>query len=246
MCNRIEDLIEKARHYQDLWHEALDENARLKEEAERYRLASIRVDVGELHAQFNRALFDETVAENARLKAEVEQLSKPAIIGGYNLSQYIRMANSETLEFDNGDIFAGMTLPERIKYIVESHARLRSVAEDNKRECEATRIENARLKAEVAKWQRCESVACDKMLELCGEIKVLKAEVERLAAIVGADAIDREHGMCCDASDEVSRLKAEVERLTKAGDKMAHIHRFLGFPSYTSEWESAKEGKQSK
>ena len=48
--------------------------ARLKAEAERYRLASLRVDVGELHAQFNRALFDETVAENARLKAEVERL----------------------------------------------------------------------------------------------------------------------------------------------------------------------------
>ncbi len=43
---------------------------------------------------------------------------------------------------------------------------------------------------------------------------------------------------------ENARLKAEVERLTKAGNKMAHIHRFLGFPSYTSEWESAKEGKQ--
>ncbi len=52
------------------------ENARLKAEAERYRLASLRVDVGELHAQFNRALFDETVAENARLKAEVERLTK--------------------------------------------------------------------------------------------------------------------------------------------------------------------------
>jgi len=51
------------------------ENARLKTEAERYRLASLRVDVGELHAQFNRALFDETVAENARLKAEVERLT---------------------------------------------------------------------------------------------------------------------------------------------------------------------------
>jgi hypothetical protein len=61
----------------------------------------------------------------ARLKEEVEMLSKPAIIGGYNLSQYIRMANSETLEFDNGDIFADMTLPERIKYIVESHTRLK-------------------------------------------------------------------------------------------------------------------------
>jgi hypothetical protein len=50
------------------------ENARLKAEAERYRLASLRVDVGELHSQFNKALFDETVAENARLKAEVERL----------------------------------------------------------------------------------------------------------------------------------------------------------------------------
>ena len=67
--------------------------------------------------------------ENARLKAEVERLSKPEIIGGYNLSQYIRMANSETLEFDNGDIFSEMTLPERIKYIVESHARLKAEVE---------------------------------------------------------------------------------------------------------------------
>jgi hypothetical protein len=65
----------------------------------------------------------------ARLKAEVERLSQPAVIGGYNLSQYIRMANSETLEFDNGDIFADMTLPERIKYIVESHARLKAEVE---------------------------------------------------------------------------------------------------------------------
>ena len=39
MCNRIEDLIEKARHYEDLWHEALDENARLKAEVERLRKA---------------------------------------------------------------------------------------------------------------------------------------------------------------------------------------------------------------
>jgi hypothetical protein len=32
--------------------------------------------VSELHAQFNRALFDDTIAENARLKAEVERLTK--------------------------------------------------------------------------------------------------------------------------------------------------------------------------
>jgi len=68
-------------------------------------------------------------SENARLNAEVERLKKPAVIGGYNISEYIRMANSETLEFDNGDIFADMTLPERIKYIVESHARLKAEVE---------------------------------------------------------------------------------------------------------------------
>jgi uncharacterized small protein (DUF1192 family) len=71
----------------------------------------------------------EHIAEIARLKAEFERLNRPAIIGGYNLSQYIRMANSETLEFDNGDMFADMTLPERIKYIVESHARLKAEVE---------------------------------------------------------------------------------------------------------------------
>ena len=35
MSNRIEDLIEKARHYENLWHEALDDNKRLKAEVER-------------------------------------------------------------------------------------------------------------------------------------------------------------------------------------------------------------------
>jgi len=53
-----------------------EDYAELKAEAERYRLASLRVDVSELHAQFNRALFDDTIAENARLKAEVERLTK--------------------------------------------------------------------------------------------------------------------------------------------------------------------------
>jgi len=41
----------------------------------------------------------------------------------------------------------------------------------------------------------------------------LKEEVHRLEEIVGSDAIDRKYGMCCDASDEHARLKAEVERL---------------------------------
>jgi hypothetical protein len=70
----------------------------------------------------------------------------------------------------------------------------------------------------------------------------LKAEVERLTAIVGADAIDREHGMCCDAS-------AQVERLTVAGDEMAQdlLKEFgrkemLKYQPY-QDWNAAKEGK---
>jgi hypothetical protein len=43
------------------------------------------------------------------------------------------------------------------------------------------------------------------------ELLMVKAEVERLTAIVGADAIDREHGMCCDASAQVERLTTLVE-----------------------------------
>jgi hypothetical protein len=67
----------------------------------------------------------------------------------------------------------------------------------------------------------------------------LKTEVERLTAIIGADAIDREHGMCCDAS-------AQVERLTKAGDAMAEdlIGEF-GSCNSVYDWNAAKEGKQS-
>ena len=80
MCNRIEDLIEKARHYEDLWHEALDDNARLKAEVERLRthsftaeeLASMKAETELLHAQFKRDLFNQVVEENERLTKELE------------------------------------------------------------------------------------------------------------------------------------------------------------------------------
>jgi len=115
--------------------------------------------------------------------------------------------------------------------------------------------ENARLKAEVEKltfdpmsylddqgeWMprhthlaasarlKAEAVAKDYL------VTQLKAEVERLTAIVGADAIDREHGMCCDAS-------AQVERLTKAGDAMADwLDNQGNYGGITDGWHKAKE-----
>jgi len=60
---------------------------------------------------------------------------------------------SEPKRYDPPDTLNGESFMQQVEggdYIrYEDYARLRSVAEDNKTECEATRIENARLKAEV-------------------------------------------------------------------------------------------------
>ena len=59
MSNRIEDLIEKARHYENLWHEALDDNKRLMAEVE----------------ETKDALFKHST-ENYRLQVERQRLTK--------------------------------------------------------------------------------------------------------------------------------------------------------------------------
>ena len=167
-------------------------------------------------------------AENARLKAEVERLSQPAIIGGYNLSQYIRMANSETLEFDNGDIFADMTLPERIKYIVESHARLRS---------------------EVERLTKQNALATPRHLIASQDIKTLREQIEELKLENSQYEEHHKYGQ-----NVITSLREEVERLTKAGDAMIDEWWLqLSCPermkkSWMQEqaivdWNAAKEGK---
>ena len=44
---------------------------------------------------------------------------------------------------------------------------------------------------------------------------------------------------------ENDQLKAEVERLTKAGDAMADRLMYQGYPATVLGWNAAKEGKQS-
>ena len=46
-----------------------------------------------------------------------------------------------------------------------------------------------------------------------------------------------------DASADCARLKAEVERLRKAGDAMAETLEGAGFDSANDFWNAAKEGK---
>ena len=95
------------------------------------------------------------------------------------------------------------------------------------------------LQAQVDKWQRAESVACDKLLETCNEVTRLNSELHICSC---ANAKMNMH------MNENARLKAEVERLRKAGDAMAKAIRWL--PQSISDhhldaWNAAKEGKQS-
>ena len=96
-----------------------------------------------------------------------------------------------------------MSLEEHHKFILQTMQRNDDIARKFISELEA---ENARLKADA-------QLVVKHLGEACADNLRLKAEVERLKAIVGADAIDREHGMCCDSSSENARLKADVNEL---------------------------------
>ncbi|NCX56289.1 MAG: hypothetical protein EBW87_03720 [Burkholderiaceae bacterium] len=89
------------------------------------------------------------------------------------------------------------------------------------RRCENLEAENARLKAEVER---------------------LKAEPDALTAYLYADTLRR---------DDIKTLKAQVKRLTKAGDAMAIALNLNDdvFDNHEkklaqSAWYAAKEGKQ--
>ena len=76
----------------------------------------------------------------------------------------------------------------------------------------------------------------------------LKADVNELA-----DGLKLASEVGIKMADEVTRLKSEVERLTKAGDAMASIlqfeeqlyHEHAQDPKPVQDWLAAKEGKQS-
>jgi len=135
-------------------------------------------------------------------------------------------------------------------------------------------IENARLKAEVERLTELNATislrydATKSMLDGCAkEIEEMEAEVERLTSDIqmekeNEDRLVREwqkannevYGLQTQVAaliDDQTRLKSEVERLTKAGDAMAfHYHQLelrVGNYSFSVKapsiqaWEKAKE-----
>jgi uncharacterized small protein (DUF1192 family) len=112
--------------------------------------------------------------------------------------------------------------------------------------------ENARLKAEVERLVDDRCLRGEAMKQSQTRIAFLTEEVSRLKA--APFLADKKLAVAYDSPEyltaENARLKAEVERLTKAGDKMHDDLKIQVFPwasqfKSIDHWNAAKEGKQS-
>jgi cell division protein FtsB len=145
----------------------------------------------------------------------------------------------------------------RLKAEVES---VRQVAQDNKTETEATRIENARLKAEVERLTFDPLTYLDDQGEWMprhihlATVERLKAEVDALMTNPTSRLLRAKQAENAVLAIENDSLQAEVERLRKAGDAVSLCLEayWKGKPYDVSitikcfdAWNAAKDGKPS-
>ena len=138
-----------------------------------------------------------------------------------------------------------MSLEEHHRFILETMARHDAITRNFVNNLES---ENARLKAEVERLtEQDKSQTGAHRINTSmwkDEVSSLRSEVERLTAFTTRTIIPNEE------------LKAQVERLTKAGDAMASSIQFneemaqdYNGPTIVHKsvqrWRDAKEGKQS-
>jgi chromosome segregation ATPase len=135
--------------------------------------------------------------------------------------------------------------------------------------CDELDAECTRLKAEVDKYRNDVTASVDTLIDernrlkaeverlasnllgrdatimgLDSTIKCLKAEVERLTALVESNLNQSKRAMA-NSDAYVRSLEAQVERLTKAGDNLVYVvteHPVV--EPFVKAWFAAKEGKQ--
>ena len=161
--------------------------------------------------------------ENARLKAEVERLTKQNALAtprSLIASQDIQSLKAEV---------------ERLTADLPKMVAWGRGLEHDKRLLEE---ENDRLKAELAKSEEHNEALCERMQDLNSEL-FSASNINGKLHMKRVHDLNQMGGQC----EEIARLKAEVERLTKAGDLMC---RMAGNNQVINRhWKTAKKGGQS-
>jgi len=132
-----------------------------------------------------------------------------------------RIADNQVQRVYGGNILVVDPAGPLVEYA--DYARLRMERIHDLNQIGGLQEENARLLADYNKTEEHNMALCERLQDLNGELFTAS---------------------CANANmhKENARLKAEVERLRKAGDWMCGL---LRFDFVTKEWNAAKEGKQS-
>jgi chromosome segregation ATPase len=147
------------------------------------------------------------------------------------------MIEPKVMEFSEG---------EYVRY--EDYARLKAECQARQAEnsvlaveCDSLKAEVERLTEELRKSEEHNEALCERMQDLNSNL-FAASNINGKLHMKRANDLVQMGGQC----EEITRLKAEVERLTKAGDAMAAdlIGEFGDYKS-VDDWNAAKEGKQS-
>jgi regulator of replication initiation timing len=174
-------------------------------------------EVRELHAGFNRALFNETVTENARLKAEVERLTE----GNECLDQMHEkeMARSAFLcEEVNRTTAWGRGLESDLSWARAELLMVKAEVERLTAENTSVKLGNAELRQMVIERGK---TAVEDIMVICRH----EAEVERLTK--AGDAM----------AEEIALAKRQDEGSRFDPIEMHYDHELI------VKWNAAKEGK---
>jgi chromosome segregation ATPase len=171
------------------------------------------------------------IFENAQLKGRV-----------ITLDAEVKCLEAVIRSHERVDCLSVTSLKKQLLEVDAEVARLNSLIANSEHE-------NARLKAEVKRLNADlpKMVAWGRGLE--HDKRLLEEQVSRLRALDSLKTLSladsptwQTIGAYAEAKEEVSRLKAEVERLTEAGNAMALC---FNCPTCAKSWHAAKEGKQS-
>ena len=182
--------------------------------------------------------------EVKRLKAELTDLKSTA--DRFEVENSILMKETKRLKDEVDSLMTNPT-SRLLRAEREENARLKAEVERLTSDIQMEKENEDRL---VREWQK----ANNEVYGLQRQVAALIDDQTRLKAEVEFwKSASTDNGIACNEranenqglENDIARLKAEVERLTKAGDEMALNLTHIGWNICVEAWNAAKEGKQS-